>query len=394
MRILFVTSTYWPAVRYGGTVTATRDLAEGLAALGHHIEVFTTQVDGRKNLDVAPNKPVNVNGVLVSYYAVPVLRRIYFSPAMTRGLFARAHEFDILTLHALYLFPMIAGSFAARRSGVPYIVFPHGMLVKELVAEKSKRMKQAWLWLFGRRLCEQAAAIRVTSEVEKEDVQRFGWALPPIINLPNAVREPDVPPSGGVSSDIQNLTRQQPLILFFGRVSWKKGLERLLRALALTRRGHLGIVGPDEENLTDKLRRLVEELGIATRVTILPRMVLGADKEHLFRAAKFFSLTSSNENFGNSVLEAMRRGIPVVVTPGVGASEHVTKAGAGVVVSGEPVRLSGAIDGLLSDEATLTQMGEAGADYAAKEVSILGVAQRFIIEARTVLYSARRARAL
>ena len=71
---------------------------------------------------------------------------------------------------------------------------------------------------------------------------------------------------------------------------------------------------------------------------ILPESVRGSNKERLFAAARLLVLPSYSENFGNSVLEAMRRGLPAVITDAVGAAEIVRRSGGGLVVSGEPAR--------------------------------------------------------
>ena len=71
-------------------------------------------------------------------------------------------------------------------------------------------------------------------------------------------------------------------------------------------------------------------------------------------------LPSYSENFGNTVLEAMRRGVPAVVTPEVGAAEIVQKSGAGVLVAGDPEPLSSAIRLLTADIGLARSMGEAG----------------------------------
>ena len=61
----------------------------------------------------------------------------------------------------------------------------------------------------------------------------------------------------------------------------------------------------------------------------------------------------------------MRRGVPVVVTPEVGAAEIVRKSGAGLVVTGDPEPLGSAIRLLTADLGLARSMGEAGRRYAA-----------------------------
>src|SRR5262249_27445420 len=127
-----------------------------------------------------------------------------------------------------------------------------------------------------------------------------------------------------------------------------------------TKVGTLAIVGTDDERLAPRLSKLGADLRIADRVRILPRTILGSEKELLFAAARVFVLTSYSENFGNTVLEAMRRRVPVVVTPEVGAAGIVRESGGGTVVAGDPEPLGAAIRRLTTDLDLARSMGEAG----------------------------------
>jgi glycosyltransferase involved in cell wall biosynthesis len=61
----------------------------------------------------------------------------------------------------------------------------------------------------------------------------------------------------------------------------------------------------------------------------------------------------------------MRRGLPIVVTPEVGAAEIVRTSGAGLVVAGDLQPLSSAIRLLTADPILARSMGEAGRGHAA-----------------------------
>lgn len=127
--------------------------------------------------------------------------------------------------------------------------------------------------------------------------------------------------------------------------------------------GQLAIVGTDDEMLVPQLQRLTEKLKIEKRVRFLPRTVLGSDKEHLFKAARLFVLPSYSENFGNTVLEAMQRGLPVVVTPEVGAAEIVREARGGIIVQGDPTSLGEGINRLINDAGLAQCLGRRGRQY-------------------------------
>ena len=363
MRILHVVPSYLPAVRYGGPIFAVHGLCQALAARGHEVNVFTTNIDGPGVTSTPIATPVDLDGVQIRYFPCPFLRRLYWSPALGRALHREIDKFDIVHLHSVFLWPTWAAARAARNAGIPYVLSPRGMLVKDLIARRSRLAKSAWIHLIERSNVEKAAALHMTSHLEGKELERFGWRLPRLIVIPNAIDEP-LSVNGKIASDVETMTSEQPLVLFLGRLTWKKGLDRLVHAFARTQSGMLAIVGTDDENFAPQLEKLVAELRIEDRVRILPRTVTGTDKERLFAAARLFVLPSYSENFGNTVLEAMRRGVPVVVTPEVGAAEIVRKAGSGLVVTGDAEPLGSAIRLLTTDLGLSQSMGEAGRRYA------------------------------
>src|SRR5205823_14112603 len=103
LRLLHVVPTYLPAVRYGGPIRSVHALCRELAALGHEVDVFTTSVDGPGDSDVPLGTPVDLEGVRVTYFPSRVLRRLYWSPPMSRALSARPGRVDLVHLHAVYL---------------------------------------------------------------------------------------------------------------------------------------------------------------------------------------------------------------------------------------------------------------------------------------------------
>jgi glycosyltransferase involved in cell wall biosynthesis len=362
MRILHVVPSYLPAVRYGGPIFAVHGLCRALAARGHEVQVFTTNIDGSGISSTPIGTPVDLDGIQIRYFSCPLVRRLYWAPALGRALHHSIGELDVVHLHSVFLWPTWAAARTARNAGVPYVLSPRGMLVKDLIARRSQLAKSAWIHLIERSNVEKAAALHLTSQLEGSEVERFGWRLPRLAVIPNAIDEPFFQ-NGKIASDVEAITSQQPLVLFLGRLSWKKGLDRLLRAFARTP-GMLAIVGTDDENFAPQLVKLAADLQIADRVRILPRTVIGFEKERLFAAARLFVLPSYSENFGNTVLEAMRRGVPVVVTPEVGAAEIVQTSGAGLVVAGDLEPLSSAIRLLTSNPVLARSMGEAGRRHA------------------------------
>jgi glycosyltransferase involved in cell wall biosynthesis len=363
MRILHVVPTYLPAVRYGGPIFAVHGLCRALVSRGHKVEVVTTNINGAKKSGVPVGVPVTLGGVQVRYFSSDFLRRLSWAPSLAQALRREIGGFDVVHLHTVFLWPTWAAARLARKARVPYLISPRGMLVKELIERRSRFAKSAWINLIEKSNLEHASAIHVTSELERADLMRFKWRLPQVATIPNGVEELEIAAKAEPSVDVTEIASHQPLVLFLGRISWKKGLDRLLNAFALTNAANLAIVGTNDEGLVAQLKQLAVKLQIQDRVRYLPRPVVGSDKEHLFAAARLLVLPSYSENFGNTVLEAMQRGVPVVVTPEVGAAAIVEEARGGMVVQGDPEPLGKVINFLINDPAFARSLGEAGRRY-------------------------------
>lgn len=340
MRLLHVVPTYLPARRYGGPIVAVHGLCRALAARGHEVDVFTTNVDGDGVLDVPAGTPVDLDGVHVHYFESS-FTRLYWSPQMRRALAAKTRDYDLVHVHAIYLWPGYAAARAAHRANVPCVISPRGMLVPELIRQKSRFAKRAWLATIERRNFARASAIHFTSQLEHEEATRTRIPLPAPFVVPNGidlVQRPDVP-------------RDDRTLVFLGRINWKKGLDRAIELLpALAAR--LVIAGNDEENLTPRLRELAERLGVADRVEFAGPVYGDAKFELLARAA-LFVLLSTSENFGNAVLEALMMETPAVLSTGVGLADEVVRADAGTTDLG-------ALPALLADRERRATMGRNG----------------------------------
>lgn len=379
MRILHVVPTYLPAWRHGGPILAVHGLAKALVARGHQVSVFTTDVHGDGRLDVPLGVPVDRDGVAVRYFPVTAPRRLYRSPALVAALEAEVKDFDRVHLHSLFLLPTRAGARAAERAGVPYLVAPRGMLVPDLLARRGRLRKRLWIELVERRTLREAAGLHVTSELEAAEAKAFGLQLPPIHVVPNGI---DLDPWDGDATPLAPEVRKivelptPPYLIFLGRLSWKKGLDRLLAAFArVPEDARLVVAGNDEEEIQVGLERRAAALGIGER-TLFLGAVGGREKAALLQRAAALVLPSYSENFGNVVLEAWAARTPVVVTREVGLAATVEEVGGGIVAAGEPEPLGAALQAVLGDSAERIEMGRRGAAAAAGRFSWRAVAAR------------------
>lgn len=123
------------------------------------------------------------------------------------------------------------------------------------------------------------------------------------------------------------------LLLFVGMNFEVKGLDTIIAALAKARAAqpeasiHLLVVGRGDEN---KYRKMAQSLGIGNAVTFAGTQTDGL--ERYYRAADIFIMLSKFDTFGMVVLEAMAAGLPVIVSPNVGAKDLVQEGINGFVL--------------------------------------------------------------
>jgi glycosyltransferase involved in cell wall biosynthesis len=382
LRILQVVPAYYPAVRYGGPIRSVHALCASLVRRGHHVSVYTTNVDGDDDSDVPLGRPVDMDGVLVYYFPVPALRRLFWCPALAKQLRRTIGDFDLVHLHSIFLWPTYVAARAAHRAAVPYLMSPRGMLGGEVIRRKSRFVKSVWINLVERRSLAHAARLHITADIEGEEANVLGLKLPKTFCVPNGVSWPanhqslKAGPFGGVP---------RPYALFLSRINRKKGLDRLISAWKwVPQRLVLIVAGNDDERCLPELKALAQREGVADRVQFLGP-VSDEHKWALYENAEMFVLASYSENFGNVVAEAMAMACPVVITPEVGLAKLVGEVGAGVVTPGEPRVLAEAIAELHRDEVRRKRCGSLGRQAAIERLSWESVAARMESQYKNIL---------
>lgn len=367
MRILHVVPSFLPGWRYGGPIRSVYGLSQALRAAGHEVEVFTSNRDQQVILDVPHNQPVDLDGLTVRYFRTKGPARLRYSPDLDTEIERSAGRFDVAHVHGVFNWLSYASARSARRAGIPYVISPRGMLMKDAIALRSRARKGLWLRLLERENLEGAGAIHVTADNEIAELPNLrGLDWPARHLVPNGVEA--VTWSGErerLDPKVRALIERGPFVLFLGRLNWKKGLDRLVEAVAACdERVHVAIVGPDD-GYEKTVRRRRKRMGLEERITLLDA-ASGDDRRALLTAARVAVLPSYSENFGNAAVESMAVGCPVVVTPEVGMSPFVTRFGAGAVVEGRPELLAAQLERLFLDDAAHAR-ASAGATRAYEE---------------------------
>ncbi|HKW36590.1 MAG TPA: glycosyltransferase family 4 protein [Burkholderiales bacterium] len=125
------------------------------------------------------------------------------------------------------------------------------------------------------------------------------------------------------------IPREARAFLHVGAGFERKGVFRLIEALALSGAGdaHLMIVGSDKTRA--RAERLAAASGVASRVHFAGTQ---ADVRPWYGAADAFVLATLYDPFPNAALEAMACGLPVVTTRQCGTAEIIDEGKSGFVV--------------------------------------------------------------
>lgn len=344
--------------------------------------VYTTNVDGDQDSDVALNQAVAVDDVKVKYFASKTLRRLYYATELKTRLKKDISEFDIVHLHSVFLWPTAKAASICRQTNTPYVLSPRGMLNKDLVREKSRIIKTGWIELIERNNIRHASALHLTADAEKQALAPFKFDIQKVIMLANGTRQPQYEANATLSEDIAEAMDRGSYCLYFGRLNWKKRILDLIDSWRNEFDFNLLIAGNDDEGYTDSILQRIGEQQLRN-VYVISRQINGQDKEHLISHAKLFLLISHSENFGNTVIEAMIRKVPVMVNHAVGAAEIVSSCNGGWVVEDE--NFAAELRRVLSNSNELDRRGQNGSEYIRSQFSWTIIAEKMVAAYQDIL---------
>ena len=270
---------------------------------------------------------------------------------------------DLVHIHSLYLFHSLVACYYCRGYNIPYLMRPHGTL-DPFIHQRHRWRKGLMEFAFEHRNIRRAAALHFTTAEEAELASPFTFQTPGLV-VPLGIDSAELallPEPGRFRARYPELGDKR-IILFFGRVNFKKGLDILVKAFGAVARKredvHLVIAGPDNEGWGDKVRAWLSEAGLLGRTTFTG-MLLGPEKLAVLRDADMFVLPSYSENFGIAVIEAMAAGLPVIISDKVNIWREVQAGGAGQVIPCDPGPLAEQILDLLAQPELARQMGHNG----------------------------------
>lgn len=384
MRIAFISYHTCPLATLGGKDAGgmnvyVRDLARYLGREGVHLDVYTRSQDehvphvlhdlgyGNRvvHIPAGPELPLSKE-TLVDY--IPE-----FTEKVLDFTGGKELAYDLIHSH-YWLSGQVAGGLQEAWD-VPLLQMFHTLgKLKQQIAQNAEEYEGDYRIEGEKEVMKRADRIVASTSTEKEQLEKLYGVrgdkieiIPPGVDLS---RFYPIPPDE--AKEYVGIAPKERMILFVGRIEPLKGLDTLLRALAILAKGNaldrdclcLAVIGGeiDEDGTTkngelDYLLKLRKKFGLLDLVTFLGTRDQDA-LPYYYSAAEMVVMPSHYESFGMVALESMACGTPVIASH-VGGLVHLVEDG----VTGyhvpvdDPEALSERILSLLEDKALRYRMG-------------------------------------
>jgi len=332
----------------GGMNVYVRELTTELDRRGLVVDVFTRSQE--------PGTPV-VHGILgersrvIHVPAGPEMpydkNKVYdHLPEFIEGVKTRAIrenlQYDVIHSH-YWLSGLAARELRCIWGGTPMVQMFHTLgRMKNLVAQTEAEQETSLRVQSEAEIMQFADRLIAATPIEKEQLSALYGAevdkveiIPPGVNLKHFKPLPkdEARRTIGVADD-------HKMILFVGRIQPLKGIDTLIRSIALVRQrqpalteklclsiigGNPGAEADDEQAEFQRLHSLKEELGLSDLVAFL-----GAKDQNTlvnyYSAAEMVVMPSHYESFGMVALEAMACATPVIASD-VGGLTYIVEDG-------------------------------------------------------------------
>lgn len=233
--------------------------------------------------------------------------------AMVGGTIAMTHKDEFDVIHAHDWLTYMAGIAAKRLSGKPLVVHVHATSFDR----SSGNNIDTRVYDIEKRGMEAADKVITVSDLTRNIViTKYGIDPSKVVTVHNAVDF-----SGRSNVNVERGVKDK-VVTFLGRITFQKGPEYFIEAAAkvLKRCDNVRFVMAGSGDMMNRSIRQVARLGISDRFHFTG-FLRGKEVQEMFALSDVYVMPSVSEPFGISPLEAMRTGVPSVISKQSGAAE-------------------------------------------------------------------------
>lgn len=233
--------------------------------------------------------------------------------AMVGGTIAMTHKDEFDVIHAHDWLTYMAGIAAKCLSGKPLVVHVHATSFDR----SSDNNIDTRVYDIEKRGMEAADRVITVSDLTRNIViTKYGIDPSKVVTVHNAVDF-----SGRSNVNVERGVKDK-VVTFLGRITFQKGPEYFIEAAAkvLKRCDNVRFVMAGSGDMMNRSIRQVARLGISDRFHFTG-FLRGKEVQEMFALSDVYVMPSVSEPFGISPLEAMRTGVPSVISKQSGAAE-------------------------------------------------------------------------
>lgn len=318
MLISIIIPSFYPAVVYGGTITASLNYARLYVQSGHKVYVSTTNTNKIERLDVSTNQFIQIEkNLFVKYYNETIVDKL--SIPLILKVWSDIKKADMVHVHAVFNTPIPFSLLYSRILNKPVLLSPHGVL-GEWIMNHGLGLKKLWLYLFIRPFAKYVHWHATSNQEKNEILAHFPSAK--VYIVPNVI---DLAHFSVINKYLKSdylekfaCIKAQPnkIIISMGRLQKKKGFDILIQSFRLTLNKHPNsflLIAGEDDGEKDELRSLISKLNLDKNVFLIGN-IQGQDKVDFLANADLFVLPSHNENFGIVYAEALATGTPIIAS--------------------------------------------------------------------------------
>ena len=235
--------------------------------------------------------------------------------SLAARMIAETEDFDIIHCHDWMTFP--AGMEAKKVSGKPLIVQVHAT---EFDRTGGNSIND-YVYGIEKSGMEYADRVVAVSYFTKQKImEHYGIPDKKIVVVHNAVDF-----SG--EEHRFDIKKHEKVVLFLGRLTLQKGPDYFIEAAkrVIDYDPDVKFIIAGSGDMESRLVDRVAQLGIGNKV-LFAGFVSGNDVDRAYQAADLYVMPSVSEPFGITPLEALRNGVPVIISKQSGVSEVLTHA--------------------------------------------------------------------
>ncbi|MFH1656816.1 MAG: glycosyltransferase [Candidatus Nealsonbacteria bacterium] len=335
-----------PSAKLGGHETGGQnvyisELSKRLGQMGWSVDIFTRLTRKRKKMVKSYGKNVNIIYLKAgARYFIPKEEVLDKLPEFLGNFltYTEENKLNYNIVHGNYYLGGWVASQIKRVLNIPMVETFHSLghvrcRALEKFGEENNNIEK-----FEKRLRKEEEIMKTTDRIiatspsEKKDLMHYYnfelenkiKIIPCGVNL-KRFRKTNLKNA----RNYINFPKKDKIIIYIGRIDWRKGIETIIRAFPLVLKklsefeenlkiivigGKIGKRGnPADKQEIKRLKNIAQELGIEKKVLFLGKK----DQEKLryyYSASNVFVTSPYYEPFGMTALEAMRCGAPIIVS--------------------------------------------------------------------------------